>query len=41
MFAFSWVFDTILHRKRRETDLREYDDVQSVLRESIVNPLRL
>ncbi|XP_015748239.1 PREDICTED: ubiquitin carboxyl-terminal hydrolase CYLD-like isoform X2 [Acropora digitifera] len=41
MFAFSCVFDTLLLRKRRETDLPEYDDVQSVLREAIVNPLRL
>ncbi|XP_067052965.1 myosin heavy chain, striated muscle-like isoform X2 [Acropora muricata] len=41
MFAFSWVFDTLLHRKRRQTDLPEYDEVQSVLREAIVNPLRL
>ncbi|XP_074619112.1 ubiquitin carboxyl-terminal hydrolase CYLD-like [Acropora palmata] len=41
MFAFSWVFDTILHRKRRETDLPEYEEVQSVLREAIVNPLRV
>ena len=41
MFAFSYVFDTLLHRKRRETDLPEYDEVQSVLREAIVNPLRV
>ncbi|XP_044175285.1 ubiquitin carboxyl-terminal hydrolase CYLD-like [Acropora millepora] len=41
MFAYSWVFDTLLHRKRRETDLPEYDEVQSVLREAIVNPLRV
>lgn len=40
MFAFSSVFDTLLHRERKDTDLPEYDDVQRVLRESIVNPLR-
>ncbi|XP_068743882.1 ubiquitin carboxyl-terminal hydrolase CYLD-like isoform X2 [Montipora capricornis] len=41
MFAFSWVFDALLHRQRKDTDLQEYDEVQRVLRESIVNPLRL
>ncbi|XP_067052974.1 ubiquitin carboxyl-terminal hydrolase CYLD-like [Acropora muricata] len=41
MFAFSCVFDTLLLRKRRETDLPEYDEVQCVLREAIVNPLRV
>ena len=40
MFAFSSVFDTLLHREKKDTDLPEYDDVQRVLRESIVNPLR-
>ena len=41
MFAFSCVFDTLLHRRRKDADLQEYDEVQCVLRESIVNPLRL
>ena len=41
MFAFSSVFDTLLHRERKDTDLEEYDEVQRVLRESIVNPLRM
>ena len=41
MFAFSSVFDTLLHRQRKDTDLPEYSDVQLVLRESIVNPLRV
>ncbi|XP_068684418.1 ubiquitin carboxyl-terminal hydrolase CYLD-like isoform X2 [Montipora foliosa] len=41
MFAFSCVFDTLLHRRRKDADLQEYDEVQRVLRESIVNPLRL
>ena len=41
MFAFSCVFDTLLHRQRKDGDLPQYDDVQLVLRESIVNPLRV
>lgn len=41
MFAFSSVFDTVLHRQKKDGDLEEYDDVQTVLRESIVNPLRV
>jgi len=41
MFAFSSVFDTLLHRGRKDTDLPEYGHVQLVLRESIVNPLRV
>ncbi|KAJ7314515.1 hypothetical protein OS493_039326 [Desmophyllum pertusum] len=41
MFAFSSVFDTLLHRNRKDGDLEEYEKVQSVLRESIVNPLRV
>jgi len=40
MFAFSSVFDTLLHRQRKDGDLEEYDKVQTVLRECIVNPLR-
>ena len=41
MFAFSSVFDTLLHRQRKDDDLQEYDKVQTVLREWIVNPLRV
>ena len=41
MFAFSSVFDTLLHRQRKDGDLEEYDKVQTVLRECIVNPLRV
>ncbi|XP_078367475.1 ubiquitin carboxyl-terminal hydrolase CYLD-like [Oculina patagonica] len=41
MFSFSSVFDTLLHRLRRNNDLEEYDKVQTVLREWIVNPLRV
>ncbi|XP_074645066.1 ubiquitin carboxyl-terminal hydrolase CYLD-like isoform X2 [Tubulanus polymorphus] len=40
MFAFTQVFDTILHRPKKATDLDEYEEIQKVLRESIVNPLR-
>ena len=41
MFAFSSVFDTLLHRQKKDNDLAEYDKVQTVLRELIVNPLRV
>ena len=41
MFAFSMVFDSILHRPRRPNcDSHYYDKVQKALREGIVNPLR-
>lgn len=40
MFAFSSVFDTLLHREQKDSDLKEYGEVQLVLREAIVNPLR-
>ncbi|XP_022777778.1 ubiquitin carboxyl-terminal hydrolase CYLD-like [Stylophora pistillata] len=40
MFAFTYVFDTLLHRKKRDNDLLEYEKVQTVLRDFIVNPLR-
>ena len=41
MFAFSSVFDTLLHRQKRPDDLDDYDEVQVVLKEHIVNPLRM
>ncbi|PFX21246.1 Ubiquitin carboxyl-terminal hydrolase CYLD [Stylophora pistillata] len=41
MFAFTSVFDTLLHRPRKDDDLEEYNKVQSVLRNWIVNPLRV
>lgn len=41
MFAFSSVFDTLLHRQKKDNDLAEYNKVQTVLREWIVNPLRV
>ena len=44
MFAFSMVFDAILHRPRRHgnsgSDIKRYEEVQSALRDGIVNPLR-
>lgn len=40
MFAYSHSFDIMLNRKRRESDIKEYDDVQTILKEHIVNPLR-
>lgn len=44
MFAFSTVFDAILHRPRRHgsigADIAKYDEVQAALRDGIVNPLR-
>ena len=41
MFAFSSVFDTLLHRQKKDGDLEEYDKVQTVLKTLIVNPLRM
>ena len=41
MFAFSSVFDTLLHRQRKDGDLEEYEKVQTVLKDCIVNPLRV
>lgn len=40
MFAFSYEFDSALHRPKRSTDISHYSDVQQVLKESVVNPLR-
>ncbi|KAF7992269.1 hypothetical protein HCN44_001594 [Aphidius gifuensis] len=40
MFAFTCVFDSLLFRPRNEYDCPEYEEVQRVLREEIVNPLR-
>ncbi|XP_022239709.1 ubiquitin carboxyl-terminal hydrolase CYLD-like isoform X2 [Limulus polyphemus] len=40
MFAFTSVFDSLLHRPARFNDIVEYSHVQRVLKESIVNPLR-
>ncbi|XP_052230210.1 ubiquitin carboxyl-terminal hydrolase CYLD-like isoform X2 [Dreissena polymorpha] len=40
MFYFTTVFDTILHRPKNAQDIPEYGEVQQVLKEGIVNPLR-
>lgn len=40
MFCFTSVFDSLLYRPRGEKDIARYEEVQRVLREEIVNPLR-
>lgn len=40
MFSFTDVFDSVLYRPRGPADIAKYDEVQRVLREEIVNPLR-
>lgn len=40
MFSFTTVFDSLLHRAKKADDLEQYDVVQLVLKEFIVNPLR-
>lgn len=40
MFSCTSVFDSILHRPKNNDDIAEYDEVQRVLKEEIVNPLR-
>ncbi|XP_045113226.1 ubiquitin carboxyl-terminal hydrolase CYLD-like [Portunus trituberculatus] len=40
MFAFTSVFDNLLFRPQTAHDIKEYNEVQRVLREEIVNPLR-
>ncbi|XP_065358711.1 uncharacterized protein CYLD isoform X3 [Calliphora vicina] len=40
MFAFTPVFDAILYRPPEKDDISHYTEVQTVLREVIVNPLR-
>ena len=40
MFYFTSVFDSILHRPKERGDLDAYEEVRSVLKEGIVNPLR-
>ncbi|XP_014298448.1 ubiquitin carboxyl-terminal hydrolase CYLD isoform X1 [Microplitis demolitor] len=40
MFAFTSVFDNLLFRPPTEKDCAQYEEVQRVLREEIVNPLR-
>lgn len=40
MFTFTSVFDSVLFRPREPEDNEQYEEVQRVLREEIVNPLR-
>ncbi|KAK9510440.1 hypothetical protein O3M35_005228 [Rhynocoris fuscipes] len=40
MFTFTSVFDTLLYRPATPDDIVDYEEVQRVLREEIVNPLR-
>jgi len=40
MFAFSMAFDSLLYRPSGQDDIDRYTDVQNVLRNGIVNPLR-
>lgn len=40
MFTFTSVFDNLLFRPPNERDCPQYEEVQRVLREEIVNPLR-
>jgi len=40
MFCFSSAFDALLYRPRNKEDIPQYEEVQRVLREEIVNPLR-
>ncbi|KAK5641403.1 hypothetical protein RI129_009950 [Pyrocoelia pectoralis] len=40
MFAFTAVFDSLLFRPKGPGDIPDYEKVQEVLREEIVNPLR-
>ena len=40
MFCFTSAFDSLLYRPRNKGDVAKYDEVQQVLRDEIVNPLR-
>jgi ubiquitin thioesterase CYLD len=40
MFTFTSVLDSVLFRPREPEDNEQYEEVQRVLREEIVNPLR-
>lgn len=40
IFTFTSVFDSLLFRPREQDDCEQYEEVQRVLREEIVNPLR-
>ena len=40
MFAYNYTFDSLLVRPQSKKDIPEYGEVQRVLKENIVNPLR-
>ncbi|CAG9769168.1 unnamed protein product [Ceutorhynchus assimilis] len=40
MFTYSAVFDSLIFRPKNQADIPDYEEVQRVLREEIVNPLR-
>ncbi|KPM04948.1 ubiquitin carboxyl-terminal hydrolase CYLD-like protein [Sarcoptes scabiei] len=40
MFSFTSIFESLLNRPKRLTDIPEYSEVQRILKEEIVNPLR-
>lgn len=40
MFTFTGVFDSLLFRPKGPNDIPDYEEVQRVLREEVVNPLR-
>ncbi|XP_040359205.1 uncharacterized protein LOC115313525 isoform X5 [Ixodes scapularis] len=40
MFSCTDVFDSMIHRPKRVSDIDEYSDIQKVLRDDIVNELR-
>ncbi|KAK9686915.1 CAP-Gly domain [Popillia japonica] len=40
MFTYTSVFDSLLYRPKSDNDIPLYEEVQRVLREEIVNPLR-
>uniref|UniRef100_T1KJA6 ubiquitinyl hydrolase 1 n=1 Tax=Tetranychus urticae TaxID=32264 RepID=T1KJA6_TETUR len=40
MFSYTTIFESLLHRPQSSSDIAEYSEVQKVLKEEIVNPLR-
>ena len=40
MFCFTSAFDSLLYRPKNKDDIEKYEEVQKVLRDEIVNPLR-
>lgn len=40
MFSYTSIFESLLNRPKRPNDIPEYNEVQRILKEEIVNPLR-